>query len=133
MMIGIASLVLLLLIALSMGPLLGDVGEKFAFGDAYSLTQRIVSVINILSASPQNETAIIELNPLTCNITFYRDFNYIESYVKFMGESRYGQHIFGNINLDLTSLGSDTIECDSKNMKKIFLEKTGNTIKVSLL
>lgn len=131
MMIMVASLVLLLLLALSIAPLLGNTGEEFAFGSAYSLTQRIVSTINILSASPQNETAVIEINPLTCNIMFYNDFLYIESEVEFMGKSSYGLHIFKDIELD-TSLISNPVECDLNNKKYIFLQKQGKSIKVSV-
>ncbi len=130
MMIILASLlIILLLLIYPLGPIIMGVQStgEIAFGSAYSLTQRIVSAINLVSASPQNETVIIKLNPLKCKIDFYPDYSYVESEVEYLGKSNYGLFIFKDIKLT----APPSIDCNTDKWKNIYIKKIGNEITIS--
>ncbi len=122
MMEMLATLVLFALISLLLLQIFGgeDLGGKVAFAHAYPLTQKLASIINFMSASPQNESAIIAIEPFNYRITFDTDTNYIKSYVSFLGKSEYGLYLFPDIELT----APEEIKCEGcKKEKKILIEK----------
>jgi len=116
-MVMLASLVLCLLVALFVFPFFTGVVEEISFGGSYQMTQQVVSTINLLSASTQNESAIIKINPMDFTIKF--DGNYIESSVSFMGDGTYGSFIFPDINLNAPA----EITGDSSAITKLLIKK----------
>lgn len=121
MMEMLATLVLFALIAIMLLSLFEGYGEgEISFGHAYPVTQKLVSMVNLLSASPQNESAILTIKPFKFKVTFDCENNYIESEVDFVGKSKYGLYVFSDINLI-----ADDIDClDGKCAeKKILIDK----------
>ncbi|MCK4634928.1 MAG: hypothetical protein KAT37_03575 [Candidatus Aenigmarchaeota archaeon] len=121
MMEMISTLVMFALIALLLLSVFGGEGDDIAFANAYPMTQKLVSNINILSASPQNESIIFTIQPSKYKITFDIINNYIECETEFLGKNKYGMFVFRDIQL----IASD-IECDLDagcSIKKILVDK----------
>ncbi|UCG95625.1 MAG: hypothetical protein JSV92_01075 [archaeon] len=109
MMIMLAFLVIVLFIGLTLSPIAGELGGKVSYVHAFAVTNRIVSLVNMMSASPQNESAVIIIQPVNCNITFYnetsvyQDLNdnetlinaiYVESKMEWVKSSKSGLFFF---------------------------------------
>lgn len=117
----LATLVLFVLVALLLFNIFEGYNKgEIAFGNAYPLTQKIVTTINMLSASPQNESAIITIKPFKFKLTFDTQNNYVESYVSFIGESEYGLFVFPDVHLIANDIDCLTTDCTDK---KILINK----------
>ncbi len=104
-----ATLILFALIAMLLLTVFGKTvgGGEVPMGQAYPVTQKIVFRINTMSASLQNETAILKIDPFQYNITFDVNNNYVESKVKYFGDTKYGLFLFPDISL----IAPDYIDC----------------------
>ena len=110
MMDMLSTLILFLLIALLLMKVFGGgAANEISFGQSYVVTNKVVSMINIISASPQNETAVLKIEPFTFKIFFDMDENYVESEVDFLGGSEYGLYVFEDI--DLIALDGEMLDC----------------------
>jgi len=125
LVVVVLGLVVTLISSPLVGKLVSEETEQMRFISAYPLTQRFITVINLLSASPEYESAEIKINPLNCTINFY-DNGYVETTVKTKKEkTSYGLFTFP-VNLDAPS----QITCDPENEKTITIVKIGDVIKI---
>lgn len=123
MMEMLATLVVFGLLALVFFSIFGSFESEIQFAHAYPVTQRLTCIINMLSAGPENESAILEISPGKYTITFMG--NYIESSVDFIGKSKYGLFVFPDIIL--VPPDPPVIESDG-GPKTIYIAKVGNSI-----
>ena len=117
-----ATLILFALVAMLLLRIFNGVGEgEVAMGYAYPITQKIAFRINTLSASPQNETALLKIDPFKYRINFDVTNNYVECETDFFGSAKYGLFLFKDIHL----VAPPTIDCITTDCleKTLLMEK----------
>ncbi len=107
----LATMILFVLIAtIILQALLVAKGDEISFGHAYPMTQKIVYMINAISAGPQNESATLKISTFGYKIDFDEDNNYVECETNLFGNAKYGLFVFKDIELV-----AEDIDCISEN------------------
>lgn len=111
MFLIITMLIIAVLTVTILSPFVGNMGKKVSHVHAFLVTNRLGSMVNMISASPQNESVMMILNPVNCNITFYNETSfgqdigddeavmgvtYLRSVVGSMQKTESGMFLFAN-------------------------------------
>jgi len=123
MMMVFITLVIAFMGFLAYSSMAGMGNEEIGFIKATPITQRIASVINIISSSPQNQTTEFEINPLNCTITFDAVRRLVETDA--MLKSKYRMYLFNDTEIHAPS----NIECNH-GKTIIHINKEGDAISV---